>query len=157
MDDKTLADRLWSAEAEFSQFEDELEELMGAEFEKLGHDYYDCSLEIWGAPDDARLNEKAQRLCKEAGFAVVYLNHRMPREEGKWETHYRLNGELPARGWRRRYVSDPTVATTRVIAGPEDNGYYEISHWPEGWDDPRSKENLANGYYRIVPDPLEKI
>jgi len=71
-----------------------------------------------------------------------------------WQTHYTLgSNELPVRGWRRRYVSDAGVDTTRVIAGYEDNGYYEISYWPEGWD--RWRNWLETGYMRLVPDPLD--
>lgn len=44
-----------------------------------------------------------------------------------------------------------------MIAGPEDNGYYEISYWPEGWSDERTKADLERGYYRIVPDPFDPI
>jgi hypothetical protein len=148
-----LAGKLWAAQHLFSRFEDQLEDLIG-EFEKLGHDDYDQSLEIWGAAEDVRLGLEAQRLIADAGFFKVYLNHGKPGEEGRWETHYTLREPLPVRGWRRRYVSDPNVSTTRVIAGPVDNGYYEISYWPEGWDGERSKADLESGYFRIVPDPL---
>ena len=145
----SVAEKLWAAEALFGEFESLLDDLVG-EFGRLGHDYYDGSLEIHEAANDMRLNEAAQRLIHEGGFSVVYVNH----IDG-WETHYKLADELPVRGWRRRYISDETVSTTRVIAGPPDPGYWEISYWPEGWDQPQTMAELDRGYYRIVTDPLE--
>lgn len=150
---KPFADQWWAFQTAKSIWEDGLEDLLGYDegFERLGTDYYDQSLEIHGATNDWRLNEAQQRYIAEAGFAKVYVNH----EDGWW-THYsfRENGkpkEFPISGWRRRYVKDPNVKTTRVMAGPEDNGYWEISYLPEGWGE-RGQNGLATGYYRIVPD-----
>lgn len=151
----SVAGKVWAAQLLFSAFEDDLEDLVG-EFDGLGHDSYDQSLEIYGAPADLRLGEAAQRLIRGAGFGKVYVNHGARKEDGRWETHYSFpDGKaLPVRGWRRRYVSDQTVSTTRVIVGPADNGYYEISYWPEGWG-AAAEADLARGYYRVVPDPLD--
>jgi hypothetical protein len=154
-----IAGKVWAARLLLSVFEDALGDLIG-EFDSIGHDDYDQSLEIYGVPENVRLDEEAQRLIRDAGFGQVWVNHG-PRiaggfDGGRWETHYRFGDkELPVRGWRKRYVSDPTVATTRVLAGPEDNGYFEISYWPESWNNPRSLADLESGYYRIVPDPLD--
>lgn len=150
-----IAGKVWAARHLFSRFEDDLKDLIG-EFEKLGHDDYDQSLEIWGAPANARLGEEAQRLIRDAGFGRVYLNHGLPGDEGRWETLYTFrDGPLPVRGWHKRYVSDPSVSTTRVLAGPADPGYYEISYWPESWNDARSLAELESGYYRVIPDPFD--
>ena len=146
----SVAGKLWAAQHLFSQFEDRLDEIIG-EFGRLGSDDYDGSLEIREAANEIRLNETTQKFIREAGFGKVYVNH----VDG-WQTHYTLSA-LPVRGWRRRYVSDETATTTRVMAGPSDPGYWEISYWPEGWNNPRLKAGLASGYYRIVPDPLEPV
>lgn len=156
-----IAGKIWAARHLLSRFEDALEEVVG-EFEGIGHDDYDQSLEIYGAPENTRLSEAAQRLIRDAGFGKVYLNHgpkgKLGEDGGRWETHYTFHDqELPVRGWRRRYVSDPASKHDRVIMGNPDPGYWEISYWPEGWNTERCKAELANGYYRIVPDPLEDM
>lgn len=130
----------------------ELEDRMfdaGIKFERIGHDHYDNSLELYDVPVDHRLNEAQQRLISEAGFSKVYVNH----VDG-WETHYSWDWRIkwkPARGWRRRYVKDATAKTNRGD-GP---GYFEISYWPEGWCHPDFSDDIKRGYMRIVPDPLE--
>ncbi len=144
-----MAERVWAAQSEMANFEEELDELIG-EFGKLGHDYYDASLEIREAANSIRLGYDAQTLIKQAGFGKVYVHH----VDG-WETHYSLHGDLPARGWRRRYVEDAGALTTNVIAGDPNPGYYEISHWPESWTGRHTADWLSTGYMRIVPDPLE--
>lgn len=123
----------------------------GQDYDKLGTDDYDASLEIYGATNDWRLTREQQEYLQVAGFAKVYVNH----QDG-CETHYGLHGAtLPVRGWRRRYVSDSTVETTNVIAGEPNPGYYEISYWPEGWNTPGTADWLETGYMRVVPDPLD--
>jgi hypothetical protein len=154
-----VAGKVWAAEHLFSAFEDALESLIG-EFDGLGHDSYDQSLEIYGAPEDTRLSEEAQKLIRDAGFGMVYLNHHgRGVRANAWETIYSGLGReaLPVRGWRRRYITDASAGTTREIGGddPEERGYYEISYWPEGWNSPCSIADLERGYFRIVPDPLE--
>jgi hypothetical protein len=145
-----LADAMFAYHFAEAEFEDTLAE-SGFEYDKLGGDHYDNSVEFYGVPPDARLNEQQQKMVFDAGFSIAYLNH----TDG-WETHYsRRDGEIKAcRGWRRRYVSDPAAKTTNVIAGPPNPGYFEISYWPEGW---KQKEWLDTGYMRIVPDPLEAL
>ncbi len=136
-----------------SDFTDKLCDAGWGEYATIGGDYYDCSIEFYKVENDERMPEAAQRILHEAGFFRAFVNHK----DG-WETHYNWNPKEPfkaSRGWRRRYVSDPTVSTTRVAAGPPDPGYFEISYWPEGWDSERTKEWLSSGYMRVVPDPLE--
>lgn len=134
-------------------FTDNLVEAGFGEFNGISGDTYDCSLEIKGAGDDARLNEAAQKLIFDAGFVRVYVNHK-----NGWETHYTWEKEFKAvRGWRRRYVVDSTVATTNQIGAdePEYRGYFEISYWPDSWTGDMTKDWISSGYMRIVPDPLE--
>lgn len=122
------------------------------EFTGIRGDDYDCSIELDGVGNDVRLTEDQQRVFFEAKFARAYINHK----DG-WETHYSWGAEFkPARGWRRRWVNDPNVNTTRSVGlapGPDNAGYYEISAWPDGWKGHESW--LDTGYMRIVPDPLE--
>lgn len=153
MSEKQFADIAYDFDLARSRFEAALDDV-GVQFEDLGWDHYDDSLEVIGAPDDLRLTEAAQRVIFDAGFSKVFVNH-----ASGWETHYSWGpGEFkPHRGWRRRYVPDPTATTTNVIVGAPNPGYTEISYWPEGWGDPETgtcAEWLRTGYMRIVPDPL---
>lgn len=134
-----------------ANFEGDLEDAGLLDFNGIGWDYYDCSLELERVGNDVRLTEAQQRVIFDAGFAKVYVNHL----DG-WETHYSWHGaEFKAnRGWRRRYVSDPSATTTNVIAGAANPGYYEISYWPDGWE--KARKWLDTGYMRIVPDPLDR-
>ncbi len=125
------------------------------EFDHVSGDYYDNSLEIKGVSNDARLSAAAQQIIFDAGFSKVYVNH-----QNGWETHYgwsRGKPFKPDRGWRRRYVTDPTATTTNQIGADdaEHRGYYEISYWPESWVSARAKSWLSSGYMRIVADPLD--
>lgn len=145
-----FASQWWEFQTVKSVWEDGFCDLLadGEDYERLGTDSYDCSLEIIGATADWRLSSAQQNYLSESGFSIVYINH----NDG-WETHYTLHrGGLPVRGWRRRYVSDPNAATDRVIAGEPDPGYYEISYWPESWGNRKWRET---GYMRIIPDPLD--
>lgn len=120
------------------------------DYNRIGGDHYDNSIEFYQVDDSARMNEAAQRVVYDAGFSKAFVNHK----DG-WETHYSWSQRdefKPSRGWRRRYVNDPNATTTNVIAGEPKPGYYEISYWPDGWS---HKEWLDSGYMRIVPDPLE--
>lgn len=150
---ETFASQWWDFLRSKAAWEDDFSELLsdGEDFDRLGTDDYDASLEIIGASNDWRLTDRQQRYLANAGFHKVYVNH----EDG-WETHYGLRGELPARGWRRRYVSDPSTTTDRVVLGEPNPGYYEISYWPEGWNTPATADWLSTGYMRIVPDPLDQ-
>lgn len=136
-----------------SEFTDALVDAGFGEYERIGGDYYDCSIEFYKVDDDLRMSPEAQKIVRDAGFAKAYVNHK----DG-WETHYSWDwrsSEFKAdRGWRRRYVKDPTCTTTNQVGAddPDKRGYYEISYWPDGWS---HKEWLDTGYMRIVPDPLE--
>lgn len=140
------------AEADFSEA---ICEAGFGKFSRIGGDDYDNSIEFYEVSDDARMNEAAQRIVYDAGFSTAYVNHK----DG-WETHYNwrhAEGFKVSRGWRRRYVTDPTAMTTRQIGAddPDQRGYYEISYWPDGWGSPHTKDWISRGFMRIVPDPLE--
>lgn len=95
----SLAERIFDGFGAESELETQLYEAGMTEFERLGHDWYDCSLEIYGAPPAFRLSEEMQRICFDAGFAKVYVNH-----TDKWETHYNFGKEFKmAWGWRVSY------------------------------------------------------
>lgn len=148
----SFADDWWAFLSAKSMWEDDFIDLTtdGEDYDRLETDSYDGSLEIRGATDDWRLSEEQQRFLFGAGFSKIYVNHK----DG-WETHYGASVALPVRGWRRRYVSDAAVETDRVVMGQPDPGYYEISFWPSGWDSAGTKDWLATGYMRIVPDALD--
>lgn len=139
-----------------SDLSDALSDAGFGDYEKISGDYYDNSIEFHSVMDDARMNEAAQRIVFDAGFSKAYVNHK-----DSWETHYNWNHSkpfAPSRGWRRRWVADPTSETTNHIGvpvQPDNAGYFEISFWPEGWNSPMSEGWKENGYMRIVPDPLE--
>ena len=96
--EKSLADQLFDAD----HLEIELEEKLvdaGIECTKLGWDSYDCSLEIYGVPNDLRLSPEAQKLIYTAGFRSAYVNHL-----DKWETHYHWDKDFTlSKGWRVSY------------------------------------------------------
>lgn len=143
-----LADAMFAKNMAESNFDVAMVEAGFGEYTKIGADEYDNSIEFYGVAPDARMNEAAQRVVFDAGFSTAYVNH----TDG-WETHYTWQKEFKlARGWRRRYVKDANAKTTRVIAGDPDPGYWEISHWPKAWT---RREDLASGYMRIHPDPLD--
>ena len=150
---------IWDYERAQCEFTESLTELgfeEGEHYERIGWDDYDNSIEFYKVNDDVRLNEVQQQIIFKAGFSIAFVNHK----DG-WETHYswKYNEPFkPSRGWRRRWVEDPEAKTTRSVgenATPENAGYYEISYWPEGWTHPNCKDWQADGYMRIVPDPLE--
>ena len=112
-----LSERLFAGTSAESELEDALSDT-GLEFERLGWDDYDNSLEIYGVPSACRLSDAARKIIQEAGFAVCYLNH-----VDKWETHYRMNSDKS--GWRVSYPSkrndgDPSIwLESRVADWPD--------------------------------------
>lgn len=121
----SIAERLYDGTAAECEIEDQLADA-GVQFEKIGWDHYDWSLEIFDVPPDHRLSEEAQRFAHSAGFAKVYVNH----TDG-WETHYSLPRPgkefAPIKGWRVSYPHK---------RGPQENGIWveEVCPtWPEEW------------------------
>lgn len=149
----TFSETMFSYNEARNEFEKALCEAGFGDFEDLRGDDYDNSIELDEVGNDERLGEAAQRVIFDAGFSIAFVNHK----DG-WETHYGWKRGEPfavQRGWRRRYVEDPSAITTNVIAGPPRSGYYEISYWPDGWGDPKTgkcAEWLSSRYMRIVPD-----
>lgn len=131
-------------------FNARMAELGFNDFRGIGFDYYDSSIEFYNVGNDVRLSEAVQNALIEDGFYKAFVNH----QDG-WETHYTWTDDKPVKGWRRRWVEDPTAQTTRVFnaeVDPSNAGYYEISYWPSGWGDEKTENQ--NGYFRIVPDPM---
>ena len=139
-----FSDAAYAFDSQRSDFEESLGELV--DFERIGWDHYDNSIEIYEVPPDTRLSEVAQDFLREAGFGIAYVNH----SDG-WETHYSKLQNGPTKGWRRRWVSDKSATTDRQ-AGGGDPGYYEISEWPATWGE-TTKDWLNNGYMRVVGSP----
>lgn len=122
---KSLAQRMFDGNTAINEMEEQLAKA-GVTFDRIGFDYYDCSLEIHGVPDAERLSEAAQRAIHAAGFAKVYVNH-----ADKWETHYSFRDAefKAAKGWRVSYPHR---------RGPEEKSIWVeefIKSWPQGWFD----------------------
>lgn len=144
MTEMLLAEKWWSLQSTESTIEDGMMEAGLDDWSKIGGDPYDNSIEVYGVAPDIRFSAAIlDWLLVACGFSKVYVNH----VDG-WETHYSTGNR---RGWRRRYVSDPSATTTNVIAGPQNNGYFEVSYYPEGFP----PTWLETGYMRIVPDPFD--
>lgn len=111
-------------------------------FERIGWDDYDNSLEIYNVPDDVRLKKEGLEFIYGCGFTRIYVNHK----DG-WQTHYHTlsTKSISTRGWRRKEVPET----------PERSRHFLISYWPESWSDPRCQNWLESGFMVIVPDPLE--
>lgn len=134
--DEGFAGAWWDWQIRKATFEDRLGDVLEPfDYDRIGGDDYDNSLEIMGCDNDLRLTEAAQRFIIRSGFSKCYVNH----NDG-WETHYSWRNEdaAPVRGWRRRRT---------------DKGF-EISYWPERWDSPQTANWLASGYMTVVGDPL---
>jgi hypothetical protein len=95
---QSIAERVFDGHWALSELGDHLDDA-GVQYENMGHDHYDCSLELHDVPDDFRLNGTQQNIIRDAGFACVYVNHK-----NKWETHYGWRkGDFPVSGWRVSY------------------------------------------------------
>jgi len=124
------------AERMFDGFfaESELGEELVIEYERIGFDHYDNSLELYGVPDDARLSIDEQKVIHAAGFSKCYVNH-----VDKWETHYGFHDKefKPAKGWRVSYPHKRGDETGGILVE-------EICpSWPKDW--------FETGYCRVVP------
>lgn len=84
-----------------SRFTDELLDLADDEdafdYDRVGGDSYDGSIEIYGVANDVRLNEKQQKLIFDAGFIRCWLNHK----DGM-ETYYSWGKEFRAGDGHRK-------------------------------------------------------
>lgn len=109
----TIAQRLFDA----THAKAEIEESLTIEYEELGWDPYDESLEIYGVAPDIRLDGPQLQAIHEAGFHKVYVNH-----IDKWETHYTFAADGSTRPWR---VSYPHKRG--------DGGTIWVEEFPPGW------------------------
>lgn len=132
----TIAQRLFDSVFAESELEDALSEA-GLCFERLGWDYYDCSLEIYGVKNDDRLSVDVQRVIYLAGFATAYVNH-----ADKWETHYNFNQKtdfVESKGWRISYPHKRGEKGGKIMVETMP------TNWPSSW--------LENGSVVIVTKP----
>ena len=125
----TIAERLFDSHVAVAELEDKLP----FEFERLGWDQYDRSLEIYGVAPDYRLSEADLQVIREAGFAKCYVNH-----TDKWETHYGFRPGIAPKPWRVSYphrrgdsggiwVEDKVPEAWPVgVEGPDGNGYVKV-------------------------------
>lgn len=118
-----IAERLFAGTHAECQLEEQLYDT-SVPYEKLGWDYYDCSLELYGVADDYRLPPDVQKIIFDAGFIKVYVNH-----VNKWETHYTWSkdGFAAVPGWRVCYPHR---------RGPDEKGIWVEEHiatWPQEW------------------------
>jgi predicted deacetylase len=94
MNDKPINQRLFDGTFAEAALEELLDEA-GVEFEKIGWDHYDNSLELYDVPPEYRLSDEAKKVIFDAGFSICYMNH-----TDKWETHY---SQRNLDGWRVSY------------------------------------------------------
>jgi hypothetical protein len=87
----TFADLLFDYQTALDEFEGNLLEVWGEQWDGLHGDRYDNSLELHNVESDARLDLAAQQVIFDAGFTKIYLNHK-----DRWETHYHWDREV---GW----------------------------------------------------------
>lgn len=132
MDEQSISVRMfdgWRAESALS---DQLRNA-GIEFERVGFDDYDNSLELHGVAPDGRLSIEAQKAIHAAGFSKVYVNH-----TDQWETHY---------NWPAAFTSHPgwRVSYRNKFGGKEIWVEKPVPSWPEDW--------VTSGYVIIkAPD-----
>ena len=132
MSDQKLSDKLFASKHAESELEDLLAEV-GVEFERIGWDEYDCSLELYGVPADHRLHADMQRIIQSEGFGKVYVNH-----TDKWETHYTFGHRefKEVKGWRVSYPHKRKDDTKGILVEEA------IPSWPKQW--------FETGYARVV-------
>lgn len=121
---KRLARMMFDGSGAEAELEARLYDAGMTEFDRLGWDEYDCSLEIYGVPAEFRLTEDMQRICHDAGFATVFVNH-----VDKWETHYNFRGEefKLSKGWRVSYPHKRNDGSKDIwVEGI-------IPNWPSEW------------------------
>lgn len=128
----SIASRLFDGDHAQADLEHQLL-TAGVRVERIGWDYYDCSLELHGVADDYRLSPDVQLIIHTAGFAKVYVNH-----QNKWETHYTFaQGEFVARdGWRVSYPHKREKDGRGILLEKS------VTTWPQEW--------LESGYASIV-------
>lgn len=128
----TTAERMFDGFFAESALEVALDDA-GAQYERLGWDHYDNSLELHGCLPDYRLSIEVQKIVHNAGFSTCYVNH-----TDKWETHYNFKDKdfKESKGWRVSYPHR---------RGENDRGILleeRCQSWPTEW--------FETGYCQIV-------
>lgn len=127
--EKELASKIWEGQLAQAILEDQFMTVCpGLDDFNFRYDEYDSSIEIDDLPDDFRLNKDSWQMFKEAGFYIIYLNHK-----NGWETHY--NTEKYTDGWRVHYHHELLET---------ENRYIEVEKFPKSWP----KEWLKTGYVK---------
>lgn len=72
----TFNDEMFSYYRAEEKFTDALCEAGFGEFDRVGGDHYDNSVEFYEVLDDFRINESAQKIIFEAGFSRCWTNHK---------------------------------------------------------------------------------
>lgn len=99
----TPAERLWKAELEHTQLEDELITLLTSIFTATGFasfttDHYDRSLEIYGVARDRKLSSDELQALADFGLGQVWTHSSLLRHDaGDLERHYSLPDARPAK------------------------------------------------------------
>lgn len=126
IEQRSIAERMFDGFYAESALSDQLSDT-GVEFDRLGHDYYDCSLELYGVPTGQRLSEAAQRAIHAAGFRKAYVNH-----SDQWETHYGFDPEKEfavSKGWRVSYPRKRGEEGGKILVEAV------VPTWPKEWFD----------------------
>ena len=121
-----LAGRMFDGAHAESELEEQLFDA-GVSFSKIGFDPYDCSIELYGLPNDFRLSEEVQKIIYAAGFAKAYCNH-----QDKWETHYAFDATKDfamSKGWRVSYPHKRGDDEKAILVEEF------VPTWPKEWFD----------------------
>lgn len=70
-----FSDTMFQYHRDESVFTDAICDADFGEFNRVGGDSYDNSIEFYEVTDDFRINEAAQRIIFEAGFSRCWTNH----------------------------------------------------------------------------------
>ena len=126
---RTISERMFDGFFAKSELGEQLE----IEYERIGFDHYDNSLELYGVPPDARLTEEEQKAIHSAGFSKCFVNH-----TDKWETHYGFHAAefKPAKGWRVSYPHKRGEGEKGILLEAD------VPSWPRDW--------FETGYCKIV-------
>jgi hypothetical protein len=94
-------------------------------FNRIGWDYYDGSLEIYGVPSEWRMDADLQRTLWDEGFSKVYVNHIGVEH---WETHYSFGREFESSsGWRVSYPHKRDDGSKQIWVEER------VRSWPRKW------------------------
>lgn len=124
----TIAEQLFESEEDDPPAKVQMISLLrdaGAQFEKIGWDGYDGSIELYCVPVHWRMPPVLQRLLWDNGFTKAYVNH-----VDFWETHYSFgtpDGFKAQPGWRVSYPHKRPENTGQIWVESA------IPTWPAAW------------------------